>query len=318
MGSSIFATYSTGENRVTASLLAVLRSLSLTRIDRILGALMEQSEFELIRFQNQVKKLGSVPDALIESNTRILIETKIKQNTVRLHQLRQHLSHLRASDGRGYLILLTSDGSTPSAVEKLKDKRLIWTTFAALHQAIDELLNDAHEVVSEREAFLLREFQSMLVDERLVPSLKEVVVVAARHAWPEYKKYSAYVCQQGRTFQQIQRIAFYSHGVIHELVPQVLSRKDDVVFSKRVNRGQLDNLVCRMLADSTRDEGKLYQVFLLSSPEDNRTEQLEKQIVNNLESKSGRPQAFTQGQRYASLESLRNARRTSELVDVAK
>ena len=44
---SIFSTYSTGENRVTASFLAVLRSLSLDRMQRILGALLEQSEFEL-------------------------------------------------------------------------------------------------------------------------------------------------------------------------------------------------------------------------------------------------------------------------------
>jgi len=38
MGSSLFSTYSPGENRVTASILAVLRSLSLGRIERMLGA----------------------------------------------------------------------------------------------------------------------------------------------------------------------------------------------------------------------------------------------------------------------------------------
>jgi hypothetical protein len=52
VATSIFSTYSTGENRVTASILAVLKSLSLNRIERLLGALLEQSAFELVRFQN--------------------------------------------------------------------------------------------------------------------------------------------------------------------------------------------------------------------------------------------------------------------------
>jgi len=50
---SLFSTYRTGENRVTASILAVFRSLTLGRSERLLGAIMEQSEFELVRFQNQ-------------------------------------------------------------------------------------------------------------------------------------------------------------------------------------------------------------------------------------------------------------------------
>ena len=80
---SIFSTYSTGENRVTASFLAVLRSLSLDRIQRLLGALLEQSEFELVRFENQPSKGGSgVPDAIIQSSIRLLIETKTERNGV--------------------------------------------------------------------------------------------------------------------------------------------------------------------------------------------------------------------------------------------
>jgi len=69
MGSSIFSTYSTGENRVTASILAVLKSLSLGRIERLLGALLEQSEFQLVRFENQPSRGGKgVPDAINGAN----------------------------------------------------------------------------------------------------------------------------------------------------------------------------------------------------------------------------------------------------------
>ena len=51
-----FSTYSTGEKRVTAWMLAVLRSLSLDRLQRILGSPLEQSEFEPVAFQDQPSK----------------------------------------------------------------------------------------------------------------------------------------------------------------------------------------------------------------------------------------------------------------------
>jgi hypothetical protein len=66
MATNIFSTYSTGENRITASILAVLQSLALQRTERLLGALLEQADFELIRFENQPAKGGKgVPDAII-------------------------------------------------------------------------------------------------------------------------------------------------------------------------------------------------------------------------------------------------------------
>ncbi|QDT70979.1 hypothetical protein [Lacipirellula limnantheis] len=69
MPTNIFSSYSTGENRVTASLLAVLQSLSLGRMNRLLGALLEMPEFELVRFQNQPSKgSAGVPDAIVLSS----------------------------------------------------------------------------------------------------------------------------------------------------------------------------------------------------------------------------------------------------------
>ena len=70
---SIFSTYSTGENRVTASILAVLRSLSLDRMieSRIIGGVLQESDFQLVRFEYQAAKGGtSVPDAIIQSSNQ--------------------------------------------------------------------------------------------------------------------------------------------------------------------------------------------------------------------------------------------------------
>jgi hypothetical protein len=48
MGGSLFSAYTTGENRVTVSILAVLRSPALGRIEWLLGVFLEQSAFKLV------------------------------------------------------------------------------------------------------------------------------------------------------------------------------------------------------------------------------------------------------------------------------
>ena len=204
MPTNLFSTYSTRENRITASFLAVLRSLSLDRIQRILGALLEQSEFELVASQNQPSKGGAgVPDAIIQSSCRLLVETKIKRHMVRPKQLERHLKRLDGTtESTRLLLLLTPDDTRPSVFDFMQDERLVWASFAALDQAVDEMLDDKTEVISEREAFLLRELQNMLMTEKLIGGAVDVVVVPARHAWPEYEKYSAYICQADRSFQR--------------------------------------------------------------------------------------------------------------------
>lgn len=232
MPDSIFSTYRTGENRVTASILAVLRSLALQRTERLLGALMERSEFELVTFQNQVAKGGKgVPDASIAASCRLLVETKIERSAVLAEQIQRHLERLTsASEADKVLLVLTPDDSSPAVLAAMADPRVAWASFAALDQAIDELLKDSSEVVSEREAFLLRELQAMLVEERLVSLANDVVVVPARNAWPEYREFHAYVCQPKRAFQGVRRMAFYTDGTIQTLVPTILAVQDDVLF----------------------------------------------------------------------------------------
>lgn len=314
---SIFSTYSTGENRVTASFLAVLRSLSLDRMQRILGALLEQSEFELIKFQNQPAKGGEgVPDAIIQASCCLLIETKTKRNVVRLDQLKRHLKRLdAATEATSLLLVLTPDDVRPSAFDALQDDRLVWASFAALDQAIDEMLSDDAEVVSEREAFLLRELQRMLMAENLIGTANDVVVVPARHAWPEYQKYHAYICQPDRPFQQVSRLAFYSFGQIYPLVPKIIESHDHVDFIPEAHKGKMRALIESATKDGARKEGTAYKVMFLSPPDSSDTLKLSDPIRNDLTSKAGRATAFTQNQRYVASERLKRARNTSDLVE---
>lgn len=312
---NIFSTYSQGENRVTASLLAVIRSLSLDRIQRLLGALLEQSEFELVRFDNQPSKGGDgVPDAIIQSSIRLLVETKTERNGVNLPQIRRHLARLdEATESTALLLVLTPDDVRPTILEDLNDDRVVWTSFALLDQAINELLEDPKEVVSEREAFLLRELQSMLEAEELLANPNDVVVVAARSAWDEYNEIHAYVCQPKRSFQQVSRIGFYSKQNIYPLVPMIVETHDNVVMERDAYEGSLGALVNRLLDEERREEGRTFKVFLLSAPDSPETLTLPKPIPNDKKSKTGKGTAFTMGQRYVASAALLEAKTTTDL-----
>ena len=298
-------------------MLAVIRSLSLDRVQRLLGALLEQSEFELVRFENQVAKGGKgVPDAMIQSSCRILIETKTARNAVDLEQINRHLERLKdATEVTKVLLVITPDENRPPVLDTLKDERIAWASFVALDQAIEELLDDKYVVVSEREAFLLRELQNMLMDEGLVASENDVVVVAARRAWPLYHDHRihAYVCQPNRTFQRVDRIGFYSNGQVHPLVPKVLERHDEVEM-RRGHEGPLGTLVNRLLDENLRKEGDRNEVFLLSTPDSPDTLRLPRAVPNDLKTRTGKSTAFTMGQRYVSSGALLAAKTTSDLA----
>ena len=312
---NIFSTYSTRENRVTASILAVIQALSLGRIERLLGAILEES-VQLVRFQNQFTGGGpGVPDALIQSSCRLLVETKLKANSVDPEQLKRHLTKLdEATESFKILIVLTPDLQQPAIFDKINNRQLAWASFANLDQAIDDLLKDPREVVSEREAFLLRELQAMLLNEGLLANTKDVVIVAARVAWPEYQKYHVYVCQPDRSFKQVARIGFYSQGKIHPLIPKIIDVHEHVEFVPEQYDGKLRSLIEKLLEETTRKQGEAYKVVFLSAPDSTETVNLGQPIVNDLQTESGGITAFTQNQRYMTLERLRNAKTTSVLV----
>lgn len=312
---SIFSTYSTGENRVTASLLAVLGSLSLGRIERLLAAMLEQSEFELVRFQNQPSKGGTgVPDAIIHASIRMLVETKTERNGLNEPQLRRHLKRLdNAKEQSQFLLVLTPDDERPKIGDEIKDQRMAWTSLALLDQAIDEMLADPHEVVSEREAFLLRELQNFFEAENLLASPNDVVIVAARQAWPEYEELHAYVCQPNRPFQQVGRLGFYSKNRVYPLVPKILLVQDDVEMVVGKYDGELGKLVEQIVTKSARLRDERYKVFLLSAPDSPDTLKLSAPIPNDIKSQAGRRTAFTMGQRYVASSQLLLAKTTSDL-----
>jgi len=203
-------------------------------------------------------------------------------------------------------------------MRNFEGKPVLWRSFSELDNAIDELLEDATEVISEREAFLLRELQQMFHAEKLLKPANNVLVVPARNAWHEYRTYHAYICQPRRTFQDVDYLAFYADGEIKPKVAKILKAEEEVVIDPaRVSRKEFQNVVEKLVANNAREFGATNKILLLSSPEDEVTVSLDRPVRNNLTTSkaSGRTVAFTQNQRYVSMERLKKARNTKELID---
>lgn len=124
----------------------------------------------------------------------------------------------------------------------------------------------------------------------------------------------AYVCQPDRAFQQVSHLAFYSKGQIYPLVPKILESFDNVLISGDQYEGVLGQLVDRLIKEQRREEGGRNKILLLSAPESPETIRLSAPIQNDLTSKSGKPTAFTMGQRYVASSKLRAAKTTSDLA----
>lgn len=316
MGDSIFSTYRTGENRVTASILAVLRSIALTRIERLLGAMLGESEFELVSFNNQLSAGGAgVPDATIASSCKILIETKTEPSAVSKKQIERHLARFEENPASlQRLLVLTPDVSLPSIINDLEDDRVVWASFADLDKAINDLIADSFDVVSEREQFLLRELQTMLSCENLLGSDKDTVVVAARSALGMYIHHGVYICQPNRSFRQVKRIAFYKDNQIYEYVPSILEIIEDTILDDAIVKDSFKKPVARWLKERPDEKGDRKKIMLLSDRDNEDTLRLDAPIKNDLRADSGRRIAFTQGQRYIDSKSLREAKTTSGLT----
>jgi hypothetical protein len=309
----LFSTYRQGENRVTSSMLAVFERIDLSLLESLLAAAAGESSLAMVTFTSQPPGQGhSVPDARISARFSYWFEVKTARNALGVNQLSEHLSNL-SGEGDQRLFLITPDADQPAVVAQLGDPRIVWFNFRSLFDAIERTAFDPTAGVSEQHRFLLRELQALLVDDGLIDS-DDVVVVAARFAYPEYLHRSLYICQAERAFRGgLTHMAFYADGAIQIEVARIHFREDLVTFTeeeakKRSTGSDADKLIAAAieadLQSGPREEGKQYQVFLLSEPNSPETIKLANPIVNDTVAESGRPWAWTMNQRYISLAGL--------------
>lgn len=147
----------------------------------------------------------------------------------------------------------------------------------------------------------------------------DTVVVAAGQAFDYYRRNSAYVCQQGRSFREVERIGFYRKRAIQRHVPRIVLRRDSVPFTRdevsrlRATGDEYDRRIADLIEEAfveegknARHEGTPYQVFLLTGPDDSETIQI--QPITH----AGKS-AWTMGQRYVASAQLLKAVTTEDL-----
>lgn len=329
MRSGIFSTYRQGENRVTASIVNVLRRLPMDVVEVILKRLAfdEDPASAFFVFKNQsAKNDGSdtVPDAELSANFKILLETKIVSDASDQAQIQHHKKQIGDAEHQR-VVLLTPDFDDPT--KKWGDeeqKGVTWRDFYFLTELIDSLFTDEDLILSERDQLLLKELQIMLRDEGLLPSRDRVVVVAANMAFMRYEKQTgarvrAYICQPNRTFRA-DSFAFYAEGKIQPLVARVTKSIEELDVRTFTNSNPQSEIFleedekkavkeCYELSEDLRaaesEQPLVLKVVFLSAPDANETIKLDRPIENDLRNQNTqRRYAYTQGQRYTSLSRL--------------
>jgi hypothetical protein len=150
----------------------------------------------------------------------------------------------------------------------------------------------------------------------------DTVIVAARKAWPEYHELSAYVCQPDRTFREgLTHFGFYTDAAIQPTIARILRHEPSVAFTpdeaatRRADGDDVMAAVIEKVIDAgKRTAGESHGVFLLSGPTDEQTVALDAPVANDTTDASGKPWAWTLGQRYTSLDKLTIAGHTSDLT----
>nr|WP_210728440.1 hypothetical protein [Cellulomonas septica] len=156
-------------------------------------------------------------------------------------------------------------------------------------------------------------------DYRERPSpVSDTVVVPARTAWALYESHRAYVCEAGRTFRPVERMAFYADREIKPDIPRVVERRDNVDWTEESaarlagSSDRTDRRIGALIAAARAagwTEGR-YQVFLLTRPGDPAHRALPSPLPHR---EAGRGSGFVRRQKYVALHGLEIATSTADL-----
>jgi hypothetical protein len=182
---------------------------------------------------------------------------------------------------------------------------------------IRQIIELASYIDADAARWLERCNDAMAVYARRPATVADTVVVPAKNSWALYESTRAYVCQAGRAFRPVERIAFYVDREIKPDVPAVLHRRDNVAWTSeeaerlRASEDRFDRKIAGVIEESRGVwvEGR-YQVFLLTRPGDPAHRRLGGALPHG---GSGRGSAFVRRQRYVSLHSLETATSTADL-----
>ena len=293
---SIFGEYKNEEDRVTAALLQIFRIGG----PELMSYVFEDLNISLdAHINTQVKKQGakSRPDGELEANYHLYIESKIKPWGVNkehnVDQLNEHLKLLGPSGTA--IIYITVDKEKPVEIPDRED--VYWMTWTEITR---KLKNYSPSFNKDAIGFLVEQFK-LLVDNAVFSKVDDtrddnrVLIVGGRFAEGTALKYSFYSCQAKRKFRTSKYIAFY------------FNKRISHVFEIEVSPVQVKSLeeVKTMISGDYvfTDEDKKPHTFVKLGKEISISP-----IIHEY------PNPFVQRQRYTTIEKLRTAKNTDDLL----
>ncbi|EPR37710.1 hypothetical protein dsx2_0642 [Desulfovibrio sp. X2] len=350
MNHCVFSSYRQKENFITSSLMSVLGNLSLIQINNFFSLLLEDDDDTIFSIKNQHTHINDDArisfDATITMKYDIFLETKVDRNVDASDQLNNYISRLSEENcsprknTNAIIIYLTPDANCPPWFFRIKsgDISMKWISFDMIYKTINTIIDGTQDenqmdILSEREIFLLRQFQMLIQNENLLTSNEmNVLIIPAGTAWNKYIRldtdgYSAYICQENRWFRDgIEHLAFYKNGAVLQSVPKIIAAMDSVSiedtedsFSKFNEHSKIDDveiarkLFKKIFESEPSDPTDHRRKILILEGKHKCYVQLDGPIINDTKSASGRNTAFVQRQRYTSLEKIIKAKKTSEL-----
>lgn len=224
-----FQRYSQKENVVTNNTLLLfsrLYAISPIRLETLLRNLFDDIELNIgITFQQQISGKGkSVPDAQIsQSSLKIVIETKIKNDDVRLDQLEEHTKNFENEDKKVLLLICPEEppGEVKSAIEKYirtskapqQGESILFccTTFEKIINSIDDLVQEYEADLKE----LLDDYREFCSDEGVLPTAPYTMrAIVAGSSLKENREFSLYYCPAERSYQPHDYIGLYTQKSI--------------------------------------------------------------------------------------------------------
>lgn len=298
---SVFGSYSTEENRVTAALLQILK-LGGTDFIREVFSKIKDIDFpsnEII-IQTQKRENANVYDGLLECNFsfKLLVESKIRGG-INEKQLQGLI--VNANKPQNFILYLTPDSGIPSGLED-KAPNLYWANWKSINEILKES-NPETEPIN----FLISEFEKYLKALGLLDfvSPEEKVQIAAG-SWgePIALKYGFYACQNNRAVQDSKYLAFYNKKRINSLFEIVEGPINDVDIST-IDSPEMKSYLSEREPNFPGDKRQFYKLKLLKK---------DLNIINDTKDKNEKITPFTMGVfRYTSIDKLNKAVTTSDL-----
>ena len=294
---SIFGEYKSGEVRVTAALLHIFRIGG----PELMNSVFEDLNIELdAQVNTQVKKKGakSRPDGELAANYHVYIESKIRPWDINIeHNIEQLRNHLRLIEKDGSaLIYITADKEKPAELPERED--VYWTTWKEITRRLKMYVPPFNKDVI---GFLADQF-NLLVDNVVFSNLDEstddnrVLIVGGRYAENIALNYGFYSCQANRNFRPSKYLAFY----YDKRVSSVFEIEGSPIQVK-----SLEDVSHLLPVDYTlTDEDRKPHTFV----------SLKKVPILNEPITHEYPNPFVQRQRYTTIEKLKSARTTDDLL----